>query len=94
MALAILALFLVSILVAGALAATNGDIHLTANDLDHKRAYAAAQAGIADYAFHLDRDTTYWTKCVPNPPGAVNQMGSTANRRAVAGSPPSATRSS
>ncbi len=86
MTLVILALFLVSILVAGALAATNGDIHLTANDLDHKRAYAAAEAGVADYAFHLDRDTTYWTKCVPNPPGAVNQMGSTANRRTVAGS--------
>ncbi len=86
-AVAVGAMFLISILTAGALAATNGDLHLTRNDLDHKQAYAAAQAGIADYAFHLSTDTGYWAKCTSVPtPNAVNQQGSTANRRTVAGS--------
>ena len=80
------AISLVSLLVGAALAATNGDLRLTSRDLDDKRAYAAAQAGIADYVFHLNADNTYWTKCtnVPNP-HAVNQQGSTANRRNVPG---------
>jgi hypothetical protein len=86
MALAVLAMFLISTLVVVALAAANGDLNLTQNDLDHKRAYEAAQAGIADYTFHLNSDTNYWARCVPNPPGAVNLQGSTTNRRSVAGS--------
>ena len=61
-AVAVGAMFLVSILTAATLAATNGDLHLTRNDLDHKRAYEAAQAGIADYAFHLSTDTGYWAQ--------------------------------
>jgi Tfp pilus assembly protein PilX len=86
-AVAVGAMFLISILTAAALAATNGDLHLTRNDLDHRRAYAAAQAGIGDYAFHLSADTGYWAKCTSVPtPNAVNQQGSTANRRSVAGS--------
>jgi hypothetical protein len=80
-------MFLVAVLTAGALAASRGDLHLTANDLDHKQAYEAAQAGIANYAFHLNTDTGYWAKCTSVPtPNAVNQLGSTANRRSVAGS--------
>ena len=81
------AMALVSILVAGALAATNGDLGLVRRDLDDKRAYAAAQAGIADYSFHLNNDNSYWSRCASVPaPNAVNQQGSTANRRAVGGS--------
>jgi Tfp pilus assembly protein PilX len=80
------AISLVSLLVGAALAATNGDLRLTSRDLDDKRAFAAAQAGIADYVFHLNADNTYWTKCTAVPsPHAVNQQGSTANRRNVPG---------
>jgi Tfp pilus assembly protein PilX len=86
-AVAVMAMFLVAVLAAGALAAANGDLNLTQNDLNHKRAYQAAQAGIADYAFHLNSDTNYWAKCTSVPtPNAVNQQGSTTNRRSVAGS--------
>jgi Tfp pilus assembly protein PilX len=86
-AVAIGVMFLVAIVTAAALGATNNDLELTANDLDHKQSYEAAQAGIADYAFHLNTDTGYWAKCTSVPsPSAVNQMGSTANRRSVAGS--------
>ena len=86
MILTLIATLVVSLLVGGALAAVNIDLRLTGNDLDHKRAYAAAKAGIADYAFHLNRDTHYWLRCTDVPtPNAVNQVGSTANRRPVPG---------
>lgn len=57
-----------------AVAAANGDIFGSQNDVDSKGALAAAEAGVNDYQFHLDRDLTYWSKCtsVPNP-SAVNQ---------------------
>jgi len=78
---------LVTFLVAAAVAATQGDLRLTQRDLDKKRAYAAAQAGIADYSFHLNNDNGYWAKCVNVPtPNAVNQQNSTVKRRAVPGS--------
>ncbi len=78
---------LVTVLVGAALAATNRDLGLTRRDLDDKRAFAAAQAGIADYSFHLNNDNGYWSKCTSVPsPNAVNQVGSTANRRNVPGS--------
>jgi Tfp pilus assembly protein PilX len=80
-------MFMVGLITAAALAATRGDLNLTRNDLDHRQAYAAAQAGISDYAFHLSTDTGYWAKCTSVPsPNAVNQIGSTTRRRAVPGS--------
>ena len=42
-------------------------------DIDQKRAYAAAQAGIADYTYHLNNDSGYWARCTGVPaPNAVN----------------------
>jgi hypothetical protein len=80
------AMALITTLAGATLAATNGDLGLIRRDLDDKRAYAAAQAGVADYSFHLNNDNNYWADCtsVP-PPHAVNQQGSTANRRTVPG---------
>jgi hypothetical protein len=67
---------LVTLLVGAAVAATNGDLHQVRRDLSSKAAYAAAQAGIADYAFHLKNDVGYWTWCTDLPgPNAVNQAG-------------------
>ena len=81
------AIALVTTLVGAALAATNGDLSLTRRDLDTKRAYAAAQAGIADYSFHLNNDNDYWARCTSVPaPHAVNQVGSTSQKRLVPGS--------
>ncbi len=86
MATAMLALLVVSLAMAATVTAVNGDIKLTNNDLDHKRAYEAAQAGLADYAFHLNNDNAYWAKCTNVPtPNAVNNVGSTAKRRNVPG---------
>jgi hypothetical protein len=81
------AIVLITVLVGAALAATNADVHQVQNDLYHKRAYAAAQSGIADYSYHLNNDSGYWTRCTNVPtPNAVNLAGSTTNRRTVPGS--------
>jgi hypothetical protein len=69
-----------------AVTAVNGDLRVGTRDLDRKQAYEAAQAGLADYMFHLNTDTNYWAKCTSVPtPNAVNQMGTVANRRNVPG---------
>jgi Tfp pilus assembly protein PilX len=62
-------------------ALATGDIPLARADQDHKRAYEAAQAGLQWYAYELDRDPTYWTKCASVPaiatgvPAPVNLEG-------------------
>ena len=87
MATAMLALLVVSLAMTATVTAVRGDINLTNNDLDHKRAYEAAEAGLADYSFHLNKDNAYWSKCTNVPtPNAVNNVGSTSKRRNVAGS--------
>lgn len=87
MIVTIITLLVASVLVAAALGAATGDSHLVRNDLDQKKAYFAAQAGINDYSYHLNQDVNYWSYCTSVPaPNAVNQAGSTANRRNVPGS--------
>ena len=69
-----------------ALATATGDLRGSKWDLEQKQAYDAAQAGINDYAFHLNNDSSYWARCdnVPSP-NAVNLAPSTTRRRAVPG---------
>jgi len=65
-----------------AFAATNNDIPQAQHDVDAKRAYSAAEAGIQWYLFHLSQDNAFWTYCAsavpqgqPNPigqPGTLN----------------------
>ena len=71
MAPVVIASSFISLVVVVAATAVQGDLNLTRNDLDQKQAYEAARAGIADYAFHLNQDTNYWTRCtiVPQPDG-------------------------
>ena len=57
-----------------ALAAADGDHGLGRDDIERKQAYAAAEAGIADYVQDLNSDNAYWAKCTNVPsPNAVNQ---------------------
>ena len=47
-----------------------------------KQAVAAAEAGIADYLYHLNQDNAYWAKCTNvETPNAVNQKGAITQRR-------------
>ena len=88
MILAVITMMISAVLVAAALSSASGDFHLINNDLTQKKAYYAAQAG-------------HQRLRVPSQPGrqlldllherarrrrAVNQVGSTANRRNVPGS--------
>ena len=52
-----------SLFVAAAFAAANGDLPLTRDSQDRKQAYAAAEAGINFYQYHLNQDPDYWTRC-------------------------------
>lgn len=87
MIMTMIGLTLISTLVLVAVTAVGSETNFSAYDLNQKRAYEAAKAGIDDYAYHLHTDNGYWSKCteVP-PPSAVNQQGSTAKRRPVPGS--------
>ncbi len=84
----IAAISLVSMLAAAALTAASGDLHLTQRDVDYRRSFAAAEAGIASYSFHLNNDNSYWARCTEVPePNAVNQQGaSPLKKRTVPGS--------
>ncbi len=55
----------------------DGDLAPGRNDIQRKVAYAAAEAGIQNYLFHLIQDDDYWAKCTSVPaPNAVNQRWS------------------
>jgi type II secretory pathway pseudopilin PulG len=56
-------MMVLGVFAAGAWSAATGDIPLARADQDHKRAYEAAQAGLEWYAYQLERDPNYWTKC-------------------------------
>jgi hypothetical protein len=64
-----------TLFVAAAFAAANGDLPLTRDSQDRKQSYAAAEAGINLYQYHLNQDPDYWTKCtnVPAPNSSENQ---------------------
>ena len=83
----VLGLTLVIALSVVAVSAVRGDLNMNRSDLDKKRAYEAAKAGVNDYVFHLHEETDYWAKCTNVKPAtnAVNQVGSTAKRRPVPG---------
>jgi Tfp pilus assembly protein PilX len=79
----------ISLLAVGAVWATTSDQKLVTRDLNQKLAYAAAQAGIADYTYHLNNDNGYWARCtaVPTPNALnLNMNGAPANTRPVPGS--------
>jgi Tfp pilus assembly protein PilX len=67
------------LLVAAAFAASNGDISIARDDQDRRAAYAAAEAGLNVYTYHLNQDNGYWARCTNVPPpnatesSAINQ---------------------
>jgi type II secretory pathway pseudopilin PulG len=86
MIMTVLGLALVAMLATVAVTAVQGDSNMTYRDFSRKQAYEAAKAGIDEYAYHLHKDNGYWAKCTNvGTPTAVNQKGSTTNRRYVPG---------
>jgi hypothetical protein len=62
------------LMVTAGYAAVDPDIGLSQQDADYKQAYAAAEAGLNDYLYHLGQDNNYFIKCdnVPPPNGSEN----------------------
>ena len=86
MFLVIMVMFVSSMFVAAGFAAANGDLPLSGNWRDRKTAYAAAEAGLNFYQFHLDQDNDYWLKCTTvSPPNGTEP--SPVNQQWVAGTP-------
>ena len=65
MLLAVFVLTVTTLLLGGAYMAVLDDTALSRNDLDQKRAYAAAQAGIQAYNYQLNQNVNYWETCTP-----------------------------
>ena len=63
----VMVLFVSSLLVAGAFAAANGDIHLNRTNTAQDKAYFAAQAGLQAYLYQLNTAPNYWTTCPHTP---------------------------
>ena len=61
----ILSMMVLSMLAAGAFAASLGDTPVARKDQDRKRAYEAAQAGVDWYMSMLRADPDYWKQCAP-----------------------------
>lgn len=93
MIMTVIGVTLVALVAAVAVVAANGDSKQTARSADRQQAYEAALAGIHEYAFHLHENQEYWAKCTliaaeektGGTPIALNEKGSTANRRPVPG---------
>ncbi len=64
-------MLILTLLTVGALATVQGDLPLSHKDAARKQAYAAAEAGVADYLFHSSRTPTSGPTaraCRPRPP--------------------------
>lgn len=89
MIMTVIGITLVALLAAVAVTAVTGSAQVTGRDIQRKQAYEAAIAGINEYSYHLHANSAYWSKCTEaaasGEPSALNQMGSTANRRSVPG---------
>ena len=75
--LALLTLVVAMMLIGAAYVAVTNDTGLSRNDLDQKRAYAAAQAGISHYIYQLNQNPNYWTLCAGYPTPATGTVGAT-----------------
>lgn len=82
-----LSLFILGLLTVAAIAAAQGDIHLSRHDQDDKQAYAAAEAGVNDYLAHLSTDPDYWTRCAGENSARPLASGNAVNERFTGAAP-------
>src|SRR5207342_2423966 len=65
----------VVVVVGVVLSDVQGDFKPGRKDEDRKIAYAAAEAGIADYQARLESNPSYWAQCVDANNPALGQVG-------------------
>jgi hypothetical protein len=76
MIVAVLILFISSLIVTATFVAAEGDIKLTRTDTNQKKAYYAALAGISAYKYQMSSNAYYWKTC-PTIPSAEKQKEGT-----------------
>lgn len=70
MIIAIMVMFVSSLLLVAAFTAAEGDVHNSHTDQTQKQAYYAALAGVQEYEYSLESNPNYWQSC-PAPSGTV-----------------------
>jgi hypothetical protein len=75
-----LAMLVTGLFVTAAFAAADGDLPILTRSQDGKEAYAAAEAGVNFYAFHLAQDDRYWSKCTNVPAPNVTEPSPVVNK--------------
>ena len=80
MVIALGVMVVVSLLIAAAFVAANGDIHNSQHDLDSKRAYYAARAALNSFLYKVNKNTELWEQCPSQArtvlPGATGESDS------------------
>ncbi len=81
MLVALMVLMVVTLLIGAAFVAAQGDVNNSRHDLDGKRAFYAARAGLNRFLYLLNKDNELWTQCptagVPTPaqvPGGATDL--------------------
>jgi hypothetical protein len=59
----LMVLFASGMFVVAGYAAANGDLPISGQSRDRKTTFAAAEAGVNFYQFHLNQDNDYWLRC-------------------------------
>ncbi len=77
----LVAMFVVMGLAIAALAVAQGDLGPGKHDSDRKIAYAAAEAGVQKYMYHLVDDANYWAKCTAVSAPVNDPWDGTSTRR-------------
>jgi Tfp pilus assembly protein PilX len=77
----IITMMVVMLLSVAALSAAQNDLPAGKHDTDRKIAYAAAEAGVQNYLYHLVEDPTYWSKCTTVAAPVNNGWDGTSTRK-------------
>lgn len=72
-------LMVTSLLLTATFVALDGGAHTSQADLEGKRAYFAAQAGLNAYLYHLNQDSTWWQTCSNNTTATSSNPGGWVN---------------
>jgi len=77
MILALGVMVVATLIVAAVWVAVRGDIQLSQQDLDGKRAYYAASAGVNAYLYQLNQNPNYWETCANDTQTTASVPGAT-----------------
>jgi len=77
----IISMLVVMLVSVAALSAAQGDLPPGKHDADRRIAYAAAEAGVQNYLFHLIDDVNYWSKCTTVSAPVNDPWDGTSTRR-------------